>query len=161
MTMDYDNMQVLAEVSVTLLGFSGITAIMGYSRFDQRGVTYRMQGLLYTSALALAASILPLVGIPLLHAAIAVAILASATIMWAGKMQLGRSRNEVRPNPFLLWTFLPAGVLVMLSLWWSILISTEYLLLTYQLAIGFNLLLATTYFIRLVASAFPANDGSD
>ena len=161
MTMDYDNMQVLAEVSVTLLGFSGITAIMGHSRFDQRGVTYRMQGLLYTSSQALVASILPLVRIPILPAAIAVAILGSATCIWAGKMQLGRTRNEVRPNPFLLWTFLPAGALVMLSLWWSILISAEYLLFIYQLSIGFNLILATTYFIRLVASAFPANDSSD
>ncbi len=159
--MDYDNLQVLAEVSVTLLGFSGITAIMGYSRFDQRGVTYRMQGLLYTSSQALVASILPLVGIPMLPAAIAVAILGTATCIWAGKMQLGGSGNEVRYSPFLLWTFLPAGALVSLSLWWSILFSTEHLLFIYQLSIGFNLLLATTYFIRLVASAFPANDGSD
>jgi len=101
-----------------------------------------------------------LVRVPILLAAIAIAVLSSAACIWAAKIQLGQSRNEVRPNPFLLWIFLPAGVIVTVSLWWSILVATEHLLFTYQLLIGFCLLLATMYFLRLVGSAFPGNDTS-
>jgi hypothetical protein len=50
--MDYSNLQVLAEVSVALLGFSGLTIVMGHSRFDQHGLAYRTQGMLYLSSLA-------------------------------------------------------------------------------------------------------------
>ncbi len=158
--MDYTNLQVLAEVSVTLLGFSGITAIVGRSRFAQQGVTYRMQGLLYTSSLAFIGSILPLVGIPILPAAIGIAALTSAVIIWAGKNSFGRSRHEIRPNPALVWTVLPMAVMVNLYLWWSILTLAEQLLFVYQLQIGVQLLIATLYFVRLVGSAFGTKDMS-
>ena len=98
--MDYTNLQVLAEVSVTLLGFSGITAIMGYSRFAQQGVTYRMQGLLYASSLAFIGSILPLVGIPILLAAVSIAALGSAVIIWGGGRLVGPAErcSLVKPS---------------------------------------------------------------
>jgi hypothetical protein len=92
--MDYTNLQVLAEVSVTLLGFSGITAIMGYSRFAQKGVKYRMQGLLYGSSLAFIGSILPLVGIPILPAAVGMAASLSA----AGLVGLGMRLTLIQPS---------------------------------------------------------------
>jgi hypothetical protein len=158
--MDYTNLQVLAEVSVTLLGFSGITAIMGYSRFAQQGVTYRMQGLLYSSSLAFIGSILPLVGIPILPAAFGTAASISAAIIWAGKNSFGRSRHEVQPNPALIWTFFPMAIMANLYLWWSIFALAEQLLFAYQLQIGFLLLIATTYFVRLVSSAFGAKETS-
>jgi hypothetical protein len=158
--MDYTNLQVLAEVSVTLLGFSGITAIMGHSRFAQQGVAYRMQGLLYGSSVAFIGSILPLVGIPILPAAVGMAALLSAAIIWAGKNSFGRSRHEIQPNPALVWTFFPMGIMANLYLWWSIFTLAEQLLLAYQLQIGFQLLVATTYFVRLVGSAFGAKETS-
>ena len=63
MMMDYSNLQVLAEVSVALLGFSGLTIVMGHSGFDQHGLAYRTQAMLYSSSLAFIGSLLPLVGI--------------------------------------------------------------------------------------------------
>ncbi len=151
-------MQVLAEVSVTLLGFSGITAVMGHSRFDQRGVAYRMQGLLYTSSLALVGSVLPLVGVPILPAAISIAALSSAGHIWAGKILLGRSKQQIQFHPVLLWTFLPIGVIATLPPWWVILTLSEQLLVIYQLLIGYYMLTATTYFGQVVGSAFGSKD---
>ena len=158
--MDYTNLQVLAEVSVTLLGFSGITAIVGYSRFAQQGVTFRMRGLLYASSSAFVGSILPLVGIPILPAAIGIAALVLAGNIWAGKGVMGRSRQEIQPNPAITWTMFPMAVIVNLYLWWSILTLAEQLLFAYLLQIGFQLLIGTVYFIRLVSSAFGTTNMS-
>jgi hypothetical protein len=161
--MDYTNLQLLAEVSVALLGFSGITAIVGHSRFAQQGVVYRLQGLLYSSSLALIGSILPSVGIPMLPAAVVIAASNSAALIWAGIKSFGRSRREIQPNPALVATFFPIAGLVNLNLWWSIFSRAEQLLFSYQLQIGVLILLATTYFVRLVSSAFDTKDtsGSD
>jgi hypothetical protein len=158
--MDYTNLQVLAEVSVTLLGFSGITAVIGHSRFAQQGVAYRILGLLYSSSAAFIGSILPLVGIPILPAAVGIAALVSAVNIWVGKTLFGRSRQELRANPALVWTFFPMAVMVNLYLWWSIFVLAEQLLYVYQLQIGFLLLISTVYFIRLVGSAFGTKDTS-
>ena len=158
--MDYTNLQVLAEVSVTLLGFSGITAIMGYSRFAQQGVTYRMQGLLYASSLAFIGSILPLVGIPILLAAVSIAALCSAVIIW-GARSFGRSGREMQLSQAIVWTSFPMAVMVNLYMWWSIFTSAEQLLFAYQLQIGAGLLIATLFFIRLVGSAFDTKGKSD
>ncbi len=156
--MDYSNLQVLAEVSVALLGFSGITAIVGHSRFAQQGVTYRMRGLLYGSSAAFIGSILPLVGAPMLPAAVANAAINVAINIWAAKSLFGRSRQEIQANPVLTWTFFPIAILVNLHLWWSILVLAEQLLFAYQLQIGANLVIATLYFVRLVGSAFGTKD---
>lgn len=158
--MDYTNLQVLAEVSVALLGFSGITAIVGHSRFAQQGVTYRMLGLLYSSSLAFIGSILPLIGIPMLPAAIVIAALNAAAVVWAGVMSFGPARKEIQPHPVLVSIFFPIAVVVNSYLWWSIVASTERLLFAYQLQVGTLLLLATVYFVRLVSSAFGNEDSS-
>lgn len=161
MTIDYSELQVLAEVSVAFLGFSGITAIVGHSRFAQQGVTYRVLGLLYSSSLAFIGSILPLIGVPILAAAVIIAALNSAAVVWAGIMSFGRSRKEIRPHPVLLVIFFPISILVNLYLWWSIFESAERVKFAYQLQVGTLLLLATVYFIRLVNSAFGTKETFD
>jgi len=116
--------------------------------------------LLYSSSLAFIGSILPLVGIPMLPAAAGIAASASAAIIWAGQNSFGRSRHEIKPNPALVWTFFPMAIMANLYLWWSIFALAERLLFAYQLQIGFLLLIATTYFVRLVSSAFGAKETS-
>jgi len=80
--MDYTNLQALAEVSVTLLGFSGLTIVMGRSRFDQHGLAYRTQGMLYNSSLGFIGSLLPLLGIPISLGVIVMAVLMSTLALW-------------------------------------------------------------------------------
>ena len=80
--MDYTNLQALAEVSVTLLGFSGLTIVMGHSRFDQHGLAYRTQGMLYNSSLGFIGSLLPLLGIPISLGVIVMAVLMSTLALW-------------------------------------------------------------------------------
>jgi len=159
--MDYSNFQVLAEVSVTLLGFSGITAIVGQSQFPQQGVRWRMLGLLYSSSLAFIGSALPLVGIPVLPAAVALAALSSVAITWVGMTLLDRSSQKIQANPIITWTFSTFGVLMTLYLWLSIFVLPDQIHHAYQQQIGFLLLLATVYFIRLVSSAFATKHRSE
>ena len=152
--MDYTNLQILAEVSVTLLGFSGLTAVIGHSRFDQRGVAYRTLLLLYCSSLAFVGSILPLVGVPIWLAAISLAASMTLITVWVGRKMLGPSEIKVQTSLVLNLIFYPLGVMVLLFLWWSIISSAEQLLFIYQLSIGFNLVLGAAAFVRLVRSAF-------
>jgi hypothetical protein len=158
--MDYTNLQVLAEVSVTLLGFSGITAVIGQSRFDQLGVGYRMQLLLYTSSVAFVGSILPLVGIPILLATIGMAVSMTTLTVWTSRNCFGWSQQKVRASMALILIFFPAGIVLTLLLWWSIFTLAEQLLFIYELSIGSFLLLATVSFVRLVRSVFVAEDMS-
>jgi hypothetical protein len=158
--MDYTNLQVLAEVSVALLGFSGLTVVLGHSRFDQAGIKFRTQGLLYTSSLAFIGSLLPLVGVPVSLGATVMAALMSATFMSVLMTLFRADTPTIRVSPFLTWTTLPVYMISTLALWFSIFALPEQLLFIYKLAIGCNLLLAVLYFIRLVTSAFGTNEMS-
>ena len=156
--MDYTNLQVLAEVSVALLGFSGLTIVMGHSRFDQHGVAYRTQGMLYNSSLAFVGSLLPLVGIPISFGAIAMAALMSMGSVWAGMRILRKSVPPVKTSPLLNWIFFPMYLMSTLSLWMSLFVLSEQALLIYKLAIGCNLLVAVVFFIRLIISFFDTEE---
>ena len=159
--MDYTNLQVLAEVSVTLLGLSGLTAVIGQSRFDQLGVAYRTKLLLYTSSVAFIASILPLVGIPILLATIAMAVTMPTLALWSSKNVFGWFQSKIHTSTALNWVFLVSFVVLTLFLWWSIFTRAAQLLLIYELSIGLFLLLATVSFVRLVRSAFANQDVSN
>jgi hypothetical protein len=158
--MDYSNLQVLAEVSVALLGFSGLTIVMGHSRFDQHGLAYRTQGMLYNSSLAFTGSLLPLVGIPISFGAIAMAVLMSMGSIWAGMRIFGKSEPPVKTSPLLNWIFFPMYLMATLALWLSLFILSERVLFIYKLAIGCNLLVAVVFFIRLVISFFDTEEVS-
>ena len=150
--MDYPNLDVLAEVSVALLGFSGLTVVLGHSRFHQLGVVYRMRGLLYASSIAFVASILPLVGIPLPASVILLALAMSFLGVFVGRASFGRQASSIRPSPVLLWTFYPTLLLLTIALWLSPLLMPESNFVVFRFAIGFNLLLAVVYFVRLILS---------
>ena len=158
--MDYTNLEVLAEVSITLLGFSGLTAILGHSRFDPVGVAYRTKMLLYASSVAFIGSILPLVGVPILLGAIGMAASMSVLTIWAGRYVFGWSVQKVQTSLALNWIFFPSFTLLTLYLWWTIFAFAAHLLLIYELSIGLYLLLATVSFVRLVRSAFVTRDMS-
>jgi len=158
--MDYSTLKVLAEISVTLLGFSGLTAVIGHSRFDPHGVAYRTLLLLYASSVAFIGSILPLVGVPILLAAIGIAVSMSVNTVWTGRTILGISGATAKTSKLLNWTIFPVYVISTLALWWSIFSTTEEILFFYQLSIGMNLLVATVSFVRLVRSAFVTIDTS-
>jgi hypothetical protein len=158
--MDYTNLQVLAEVSVTLLGLSGLTAVIGQSKFDQLGVAYRTQVLLYNSSVAFVGSILPLVGIPILLATIGMAVSMTTMTVWGGKNIFGWRQQKFPISLALNWMIFPLYVVLTLFLWWSIFTLAEQLLFIYELSIGLCLLLATVSFVRLVRSAFGNEDTS-
>ncbi len=150
--MDYPNLDVLAEVSVALLGFSGLTVVIGHSRFHQLGVVYRMRGLLYASSIAFVGSILPLVGIPLSASVLLLAIAMSFLGVFVGRASFGRQASSIQPSPVLLWTFYPTLLLLTIALWLSPLLMPESNFVVFRFAIGFNLVLSVAYFVRLILS---------
>ena len=150
--MDYPNLDVLAEVSVALLGFSGLMVVLGHSRFHQLGVEYRMQGLLYAASVAFVGCMLPLVGIPLPASVLVLALAMSFLGAWVGRASFGRRARSRQVNPILIWTLFPPFVLLTIALWLSPLFTPESNFAVFKFAIGWNLLLAVVYFIRLVLS---------
>lgn len=154
MAIAMSDFEVLAEISVTLLGLSGVTTVIGRSKFDQRGAEYRVLLLLYTSSAAFIGSVLPLIGVPILFAAVALAISATLLFVWGRAYWWSGARRRVSLNPILVWLFFPTGILLLLLMWWAIFTQSQHLQHVYQLAIGFFLLTATTAFVRLVRSVF-------
>jgi hypothetical protein len=150
--MDYLNLDVLAEVSVALLGFSGLTIVLGRSRFHQLGVAFRIRGLLYASSSAFVGCILPLVGIPLTVSVLVLALAMSYLSVWSGRVAFGRQASSFQPNLILVWALWPPFVLLTLALWLSPLLTPESNFAVFKFAIGGNLLLAVVYFVRLILS---------
>jgi hypothetical protein len=158
-TMDYSNLEILAEVSVALLGFSGLTIVLGRSRFNQHGVSFRIRGLLFTSSAAFVGSTMPLVGMPLLASILLLALTMSIMSVWSGRETFGRQSSSIQTNPILFWALYPPYVLSMLALWLSPLLMPESNFAVLKFAIGLNLLLAVTYFVRLILS-MPTDETS-
>ena len=150
--MDYPNLDVLAEVSVALLGFSGLTIVLGHTRFHHLGVAFRTRGLLYTSSSAFVGCILPLVGIPLPASVFLLALAMSFLSVWSGRATFGRQASSFQPHLILSWTLWPPFVLLTLALWLSPLLTPESNFAVFRFAIGGNLLLAVVYFVRLILS---------
>jgi hypothetical protein len=150
--MEYSNLDVLAEASIALLGFSGLTIVLGRTRFHPLGATFRIRGLLFTSSSAFVGCIMPLVGIPLTASIFVLALVMSFTSVWAGKAIFGRQASSIQINPILYWTFMPPFVLLALALWLSPLLTPEWNFAVFKFAIGGNLLMAVVYFVRLILS---------
>jgi hypothetical protein len=150
--MEYPSLEALAEVSVALLGFSGLSIVLGRSRFNPIGVAFRTQDLLFSSSTAFVGCIMPLVGIPLLASILSLAVAMSVFSVWAVRWNLGRQASSIQVNPILLWALFPPFVLSTLSLWLSPLLVPESNFAVFKVAIGMNLFLAVAYFVRLILS---------
>jgi len=79
------NLEVLglfAEVSIAMLGFSGITLAFGRIYKRQKSLSVRTMGLLVTSGIAFLASITPIVGLPSVVASIILILLVGVSASW-------------------------------------------------------------------------------
>ena len=157
--MDYSSIEVLAEISVGLVGFSGLTVVVGRSHFRHLGVAYRIRGLLYTSSTALLACIAILVNVPLPAASYALGFAILGTLIWSG-LSLRKNKEGVRTNPFLTWSLSPLSVLVFVALILAPWRWPQQNLAIYEAAIGFSLLVSLIYFIRLVVSTSSDGDAN-
>ena len=76
------NIEVLgqfAEVSIAMLGFSGITSAFDRIYKRQKNLSVRTMGLLFTSGIAFFASITPIVGLPSVVASIILILLVGVS----------------------------------------------------------------------------------
>jgi uncharacterized membrane protein YuzA (DUF378 family) len=71
-----------AEISIAMLGFSGITSAFDRIYKRQKNLSVRTMGLLVTSGIAFLASITPIVGLPSVVASIILILLVGVSASW-------------------------------------------------------------------------------
>jgi len=71
-----------AEISIAMLGFSGITSAFDRIYKRQKNLSVRTMGLLVTSGIAFLASITPIVGLPSVVASIILILLVGVSSSW-------------------------------------------------------------------------------
>jgi hypothetical protein len=146
--------EILAELSVALLGFSGLMVAFGYSRFSEAGFAARIRALVYTTSAALIASLLPLLNLYLPIAAALLLAMFVAYLIWVCKVWLFGGK-KVRTGTALVWFFLLASVPVIAWLVISLLNQGASLGAAYQTGIGYFLLISIYNFGSFVLYSVP------
>lgn len=100
------NLSVFAEVSIALLGFSGLaSALSSVSDRNRAFITIRLKALLMISGSACFGSLAPLTGLEVYYCSILLTLLTAGTVFKIGRDFLGAS--DVSPSLFLV--FLSVG----------------------------------------------------
>lgn len=156
--MEPGSFEIFAELSVTMLGFSGITAVLGGSQLDSPFIIVRIKGLLFCAGVAGVASIMPLAGLTLEHSAYLFELLLLSLMAWNF---LGfRSISSHRAS---LPIFIPLIALLLSSsifLGYQLYFEASNLTSAYAFGISACLLCAGSYFIRVVLSMIQSRRDS-
>jgi hypothetical protein len=142
-------LEVLAELSVAILGFSGITVVLGHSKFDALSAGTRIQGLILSSGIALILSVLPIIGLHLAISSVLAIVLTLSFAFWAIWTIY---RGMFKANVWL--TVFAVGVGAACCIWlaYVLAVGRGNLIDPYIALVGFTLLQAAVFYIRVVLS---------
>jgi hypothetical protein len=143
------DLELLAELSVAILGFSGITVVLGHSKFDALSASTRIQGLILSSGIALILSLLPTIGLNLALSSVLAIALTLSFAMWAVGMIY---RGNFKANIWLTLFFFGVGGACCTWLTYVLIVDRSNLIHPYIALVGFTLLQATVFYIRVVLS---------
>jgi hypothetical protein len=146
--VQFSTLELLAELSIAILGFAGLTAVFGHSKFDASSVTVRIRGLILSAGLAFAASVIPLIGVSLILSAAILLVATFATWYW---MLKAINEGKFIHNPWITWPTSLIGIGCAIWLCYALMSNSE-ILSAYVAFTGYQLLLATAFYIRLVLS---------
>ena len=149
--------EILAELSVALLGFSGLMIAFGHSRFREVSAAARIRSLVYTTSAALVASLLPLLNLYLPISAVLLVAMLTAHLIWGCRVFLF-GEKPVSTNLALVWFFMLANVPVIAWLAISLLNQGASLGAAYVTGIGYFLLASIFNFGRFVLYSLPTTD---
>jgi len=156
-----ESLNLLAEISIALLGFSGLMVALGRSSFPEAGIYYRVAGLLGSASIALLASLLPIVNVPFSIAAWFVVLVSASFLSWSFVPFVVQG-TATGSNYALAWFNILLGAVITIWLLLSLIPLTGKAEFAYVGLIGFYLFLGSVFFIRLVLSLnFNKGDGGD
>jgi hypothetical protein len=145
--MDPFILKLFTQVSITILGFSGVTTALGHLSSNTRYISIRTKGLLFAASIAFIASIGPLAGFPEFFAAIflAIAALSTSCICLYAFTKSGANSSLVWPVHIALITS---------SLWlvYNLITNTQQIGQPYIATTALLIISSVILFIRLVIS---------
>ena len=154
-----DSLSIFAELSVAMLGFSGITAVLGNSQSDIPFIAGRIRGLLFTSGIAALASILPLTGTSILSSSYIFLVLLASLVVWSLTSFL--AIKDYQASLAIGISCLGAIASAMIWLGYSVYTQADTLVSAYAIGISACLLTAGVFFIRVVLSMVDYRSGGD
>ena len=147
----HDELELIAELSIALLGFSGIVVSLGRSNFSAGGYASRISALLWTSGLAFVGSILPILKVPLMVSSVVLLVTSVLLLLWATRtFVLGGNLNRTNTIAPLLFGLLSPAVVVSGWLAYCLVADQDSLETSYLAVVGCWLILAASTFVRLV-----------
>ena len=151
-----ESFEILAEVSIALLGFSGIAAVLGGSRAQTRFIAPRIQGLLWTAGIAALCSTAPLAGVDLTLCSILYVVLAICSQYWAITNLM---RHPSANASWTIYTFALSGIVAAVGyLCYALIIEPSLLVSAYKYAIYVMMVIAGIFFVRMAITVSSADE---
>ena len=154
--MDIQLFEVFTEVSIAVLGFSGITAAIGSQSHKMGFLAARVKGLLFAAGITSVCSVAPLTSLHLFYCSIAYILFATSLLIWAIFGLLRNPDAQSNMVVFVVGNSLMLSAIV--SLIYALIVAPENLLVAYVYSLCMSLLLAGIFFIRLVLAIVSPND---
>ena len=154
-----DTLELLAEISIGLIGFAGVVTALGRSKLTIEIRAFRTRALLMNSALALFGSLLPVIlfGTALsestvwISSSITLAIAMTAALVWAA-FSLRHLLDQAGLPAFVTISIITLTFFVLIHLLYSALFASHSLAHIYPVAVFWSLALGTFHFCMLVIS---------
>ena len=145
--MEPDAFEIFAEVSVAILGFSGMVAVIGDSNNTSPFIAARIRGLLLTSGSAAVSALAPLTGLTLTYCSILLIVIILASQLWGVWLMM---QQAAKPS----WTIFFVSLVAMLSavIWltYGLVVDPGVLIFGYVFAVSVLLLMSGLFFARMV-----------
>ena len=148
-TLQLPDLSIFAEVSIALLGFSGLASALGsVSQKNRTFIKFRLRALLIVSGSACFGSLAPLTGLPLYYCAIAFSLLTAGIVFVLVRSLV--STPDISPSRLLSvlcigWALAGVGLQG-----YSLTFKPEWLSVAYMFALSGTITVATLFFIRFV-----------
>ena len=146
-----DQLGLLADLSIALLGFSGIVVSLGSTNFSEEGYSKRIAALLWGSLVAFIGSILPILNVPIVVASMLLISLSTLLLAWATRtFVLGGNLQRTDTIAPLLFGLLTPAIVVAAWLAYCVVFDRSMLEYAYLSVVGCWLIVAASTFVRLV-----------
>jgi hypothetical protein len=155
--MDLSVFEIFAEVSVAILGFSGIVAVIDDSNNTSPFVAARIRGLLLTSGIAAISALAPLTGLALTYCSILLIILIIASQLWG--IWLMR-QQAAKPSWVIFFLSLIAMLAAVIWIVYGLVSEPEMLISGYIFTVSVMLLMSGLFFVRMVLAITSVTKGT-
>ena len=143
------NLSVFAEVSIALLGFSGLaSALSSVSSKNRAFITIRLKALLIISGSACFGSLAPLTGLELYYCCVLLCLLTAGALFKIGHDFLNTA--GVAPSPFLAFLTVGWGIAGVIFQLFALIFNPGFVPLAYSFTLSGTITVAILFFVRFV-----------